>query len=407
MSILNITGPFILNLKPMNNQSRLKISILAFLILLISAPSQAFYIKKVMMGQFNNPVGWKKNYDPGKIIAGLLSQELTHGKRVQLVSLSGNMTGTMDSHNMSMRDNSNRSLDNKPAEWGTLDFEEMRSPDILFIQGKMNEQNKIGSMEKNIDMRPPWPTELGKVTQNASMTEVRGTVIKFIPDKNKTISADSEPSGSLKRENAELQVHIELVQNKTGRILFEKTFKAFSKMGKRHFSVEELNMKNGLESSSMKVALNHLKQEMGSFITDKLESVSMEGEVININKKAFKAQADGKKEFEEEILVNIGLANGVRIGDLFDVYAMSLGLQDPFSGNDLGDIYERVGVVQILHAWDGFSKAISLGGKNYKKGYLIRSTKSMGKSSSRTGKLIRQDEETVPWWEFRGVRSVN
>jgi hypothetical protein len=391
----------------MNNQTRLRIPILAFLILLISTPSQAFYIKKVVIGQFNNPVGWEKHYDPGNIIAGLLSQELTRGKRVQLVSLSGNMARTMDGHNMSMRDNPNRSLDNKRAEWGPLDFEGMRSPDILFIQGKMNEQNKMGSMEKNMDMRPPWPTEMGRDTQKPSMTEVRGTVVKFNPDKNMRSSTDSEPSGSLKRENAELQVHIELVQNKTGRILFEKTFKALSKIGRRPFSVEELNMKNGLESSSMKFALNHLKQEMGSFIKDKLDSVSLEGEVININKKVMKSQVDGKNDIEEEILVNIGLVNGVRIGDLFDVYAMSLGLQDPFSGNDLGDIYERVGVVQILHAWDGFSKVISLGGKNYKKGYLIRSTKSMGQGSSRTGKLMRQDEESVPWWEFHGVRSVN
>jgi hypothetical protein len=389
----------------MNNQTRLKISILAFIILLISTPSQAFYIKKVMIGQFNNPVGWEKHYDPGDIVADLISLELTHGKRVQLVSLSGNMTRTMDTHNMSMRDNSNRSLDNQKAEWGTLDFDELRPPDILFIQGKMRENNKMGSMKKNMDLRPPWPTELGSVTKNASMTEVRGTVINFIPDKNKRSSSDSEPSGSLNRENAELEVHIELVQNKTGRVLYEKTFKASSKLGKRPFSVEELNMKNGLESSSMKFALNRLKQKIGSFVIEKLDSVFLEGEVINI--KTMKSKAGGKNEFEEEMLVNIGLANGVRIGDLFDVYAMSLGLQDPFSGNDLGDIFERVGVVQILHAWGGFSKAISLGGKNYKKGYLIRSTKSMGKSSSRTGKPMRQDEETVPWWEFHGVRAVN
>ena len=119
----------------------------------------------------------------------------------------------------------------------------------------------------------------------------------------------------------------------------------------------------------------------------------LEGEIIAINKKEIISQKSQKGEIEEEFLVNLGSANGVRIGDLFKVHAVGLGLHDPFTGSDLGDIYVRTGVIQILHAWEGFSKAISLGGKNYKTGFLIRSITALGESKlkSTTKKFIKSE----------------
>jgi hypothetical protein len=162
----------------------------------------------------------------------------------------------------------------------------------------------------------------------------------------------------------------------------------------------------------MNYALDYLKREMGSFITDKLDSLMLEGEIIAINKKEIMAQKGRKNqkgEIEEEFLVNLGSANGVRIGDLFKVHAVGLGLHDPFTGSDLGDIYVRTGVIQILHAWDGFSKARSLGGKDYKIGFLIRSTTALGESKvpSITENFMESEVEKVPWWEFHGTRAVD
>ena len=84
-------------------------------------------------------------------------------------------------------------------------------------------------------------------------------------------------------------------------------------------------------------------------------------------------------------------------------------MHDPFTGSDLGDIYVRTGVIQILDTWEGFSKARSLGGKNYKTGFLIRSTTASGENKfpSITGKFMESEEEKVPWWEFHGIGAVD
>jgi hypothetical protein len=392
----------------MTNKIWMKTYIITFLILLISAPSHAFYIKKVFVGPFKNPVGWNKSYNPGNIIAELFSQELTRLKGIQLVNKSVNMKGKMD--NPSMMGNHASSLENNQIEPGNFYYGDMSDPEILFIQGSNQKMDTMKGMGKAIDMGIPWPMEMGMITQKASMTEVRGTVIKFQSDMRSEDSGRSKFQDSMKRENAVLQVHVELVQNKTGRVLFEKSFTSISKMGDRPFSVERLNFKNndrGTEFSSMKYALDHLKREVGEFVSNKLELIFLEGEVIAINKNENRAPSGKKIITEEEFLVNLGTANGVRIGDLFEVNAVSLGLKDPFAGNDLGDIYVRAGVIQVLHVWNGFSKAMSLGGSNFKKGYLIRSIRPMrdGNIPSRAGKHMGERE--IPWWEFHGIRAVN
>ena len=55
------------------------------------------------------------------------------------------------------------------------------------------------------------------------------------------------------------------------------------------------------------------------------------------------------------------------------------------------------------------SKARSLGGKDYKIGFLIRSTTALGESKvpSITENFMESEVEKVPWWEFHGTRAVD
>lgn len=397
----------------MRNKIWWKIFFFAILAILVSTPSHAFYVKKVVIGPFKNPVGWDKPYDPGNIFKKSITQELIANKRIQLVSISEGMKGAMNNPSMMGNHAGLQGEDNLNP--GFLDFEDIGTPKVLFIQGSMDgmdRMNKMDSMPKTMKMEPTWPTKMGRETQSPSMTKIRGTVLKFEPDQKMMKSTGSTSMGSLEREMAEIQIHVEIVQNKTGRTLFEKTFKATSRLGNRPFLGDEINSAVSIEKpefSSMKYAVDRLRREIGEFITEKLDSVLLEGEGIAINKKEIKNQSGKIVESEEEILVNLGKVNGVRIGDLLEVHAISLGLHDPFSGNDLGDIYVRTGVIKVLHAWDGFSKAVSLGGMNFKKGFLVRAVNSFRKenNSSSTKKFIAHEEEKAPWWEFHGNRTVN
>ena len=222
----------------MKNKIWAKIFILVLFVpcFLIPSPSHAFYKKKALVGQYPDPAGWNQPYHPGNIIEKLLVQELTRKKRVQLVSISGNMKGSIDNHD--------KSPDKESMESAIYDSWKMDFHGIISIQGpgpKMGKpmQNK-DRMDDHMDMGPPWPVGMGRVPQKASLTEIRGTVIKFLPDMKKENLAGSDSLGSIKRENAELQVHVQLVQNKTGRILFEKTFKTFSNAGTGPFYMEML-----------------------------------------------------------------------------------------------------------------------------------------------------------------------
>ncbi len=383
----------------------LKLFILVLFVSFFSSPSQAFYKKKVMVGQFQNPAKWDKSYDPGDIFTELLSQELMRRKNVQLISIPKNMQRLMN--------NGSSSPDENYLEPTIFDSIKSGFPEVLLIQNTNPEMMKH---PRNMDQRikpvddPLWPAKLGKKVHKSTFTEIRGTVIKFLSNNRMGGSAGSLLSEP--RENAEIEIHVELVQNSTGRVLHEKTFKKTSRLGTQPFSVEMLNstgMNGDREFSSMDTALNSIKLKVAAFISDKIDYLPLEGEIISTKRKEIAGKKGEKDLIEEEILVNIGSSNGVSIGDIFQVNAVGLGLSDPYTAGDLGDVYVKIGVIQILQTWEGTAKAMSLAGKDYEKGYLVRSVTSpeRGGISPIKNKSTRREEEKVPWWEFHGIKTVN
>ena len=384
----------------------LKLFILVLFISFFSSTSEAFYKKKVLVGQFQNPAEWNKPYDPGIIISELLSQELMHQKNVQLISISENIRKLMNSENPSPDENY--------LEPTIFDTRKSNFPEIIFIQNTESEM-KEPSRKMPRAMIPEdedslWPAKLGKKVHKSNFTEIRGTVIKFLPDNRMGGSSVSLQSET--RENAEIEVHVELVQHSTGRVLHEKTFRKISRLGTQPFSIAKIRFtdmsgKGGF--SSMNSALMSLKRTVGEYISDKIDYLPLEGEIIATKRKEIAGERGEKTLVEEEVLVNIGSSNGVRIGDLFQVDAVGLGLSDPYTASDLGDVYVKIGVIQILQTWEGTAKAMSLAGKNYEKGFLVRSVTAPGRGGiSSTNKIsTRQEEVKVPWWDFHGIQSVN
>ena len=123
-----------------------------------------------------------------------------------------------------------------------------------------------------------WPAKLGQKVHKSTFTEIRGKVIKFLPDNRMGGSTASMQSET--RENAEVEVHVELVQHSTGRVLHEKTFRKISRLGTQPFSMKEVNFTdmNGRDGlSSMNSALNSLKREVGMFISKKIDYLPLEG----------------------------------------------------------------------------------------------------------------------------------
>ena len=364
----------------MKNKICLELFVFVLISSFFSSPAQAIYKKKVLLGKFQNPAQWDKSYDPGIIISEMLNQELIHKKGIQLISISENIQKLMN--------NEKPSSDENFVEPSIFDNRESSFPEIELIQNTGSEliksPTKMIPAKNSLDDDPLWPAKLGKKVHKPTFIEVRGKVVKFMPDNRMHDSAVSLRTNT--REIAEVAVNIQLVQYNTGRVLHEKTFRKISSLGTKLFSIgmissAEINERDGL--SSMNSALNSLKIAVSKFISEKLDYLPLEGEIISTKRK--------------EILVNIGSLNGVRIGDLFQVDSVGLGLSDPYTEADLGDVYVKIGVIQILQTWEGTAKAMSLAGKNFETGFLVRSVNM----------LIRKEDEHVHWWKFHGIRSVN
>lgn len=390
----------------MKNKICLELFILVLFISFFSSPAQAVYKKKVLVGQFQNPSKWDKPYNPGIIISELLNQELMYQKGVLLISISKNMQKLMN--------NANPPSDENYVEPTIFDTGKSSYPEIIFIQDTgpemMKSPKKMMPSMPPLDDDPLWPAKLGQKVHKSTFIEIRGKVIKFLPDNRMGGSAASMQSQN--RENAEVEVHVELVQHNTGRVLHEKTFKKISRLGMQPFSMTKMSftgMNEIDELSSLNSALNSLKRAIGIFISEKIDYLPLEGEIIATKRKEIAGEKGEKNLVEEEILVNIGSLNGVRIGDLFQVDAVGLGLGDPYTASDLGDVYVKIGIIQILETWEGTAKAMSLVGKNFETGFLVRSVKAPGRGrlSPMNSKETRQELEMVPWWDFHGIRSVN
>jgi hypothetical protein len=269
------------------------------------------------------------------------------------------------------------------------------SEGIMGSEGKLKDMDKMPSRNAMMHDPVPWPVHLGNIAEKASLFKIRGQVVRFDPGNKDNLMMDSGKKSDT--EQAELEVMLQLVQNKTGRIVYKKKFRAFSNSGQRPFSKDiDLGLDGGddLESSSMSLAFSLLTKEMLSFVNNTIFKEPLEGEIIAIK--------------NEDVLINIGRQNGVQIGDKFRVHSVGLKLDDPLTEYDLGDIYVKMGAIQVLESFLGFSRARIIVGKDFMPGNLVRSFKlfkGIGQQF-KAGEVFSESEGPDPWWSFHGIKEV-
>lgn len=69
---------------------------------------------------------------------------------------------------------------------------------------------------------------------------------------------------------------------------------------------------------------------------------------------------------------NIGYRNNVTGGNIFDVYAPGLELFDPNTGEKLGSLKKKVGMLVVSSPEEKYSKAYALNGLVFKNGYILK-----------------------------------
>ena len=352
---------------------------------------------KILVTDFTDPPKWNKPFSPGKVLTIRLKNKFALEKQVFLLpdkSIdSTKESGSLMENGPNMNGSSTRSSSlNSPSSTRFNNLKDGRfydgmpnlsnsSPGINYISGRNlmrvipvqdaieDKIEKIPSQTLAPEVDPvPWPVRLGTIPQKASLYEVRGQIIKFHPGKNVPSKANSEFLKKQNSENAELEVKLLLIQNKTGRVIKEQDFKSVSSSGVRPFS-EEIDLHRdkwrNKEPSSVGLALSALSDNIASYVNNTILDFALEGDIISVNNK--------------DVLINIGKQNGVEIGDKFRVFSIGLGLNDPLTGSDLGDIYVRLGVIQVTDSMLGFSRAIIIVGKDFMPGNVVRSFKKPSK----------------------------
>jgi len=438
---------------------RLKLLLTLIIIFSMNGNAFAIYKHKIVVTEFDDPHNWNQPYSPGKVLADRIEKALILSGNFQVISdkniakkmspdmsksemmdkpLNGSpieprsdgklgkvmLRENSDLMNRAMAETINPNVTNSHSvnfnaddtytkypkeiniEPAIYNMDQRSINDLLLIQarsdGMMKNQGRMKDMDKMSDDSMmmhsdpfPWPVTLGKIPEKASLFLIRGQVVKFDPGNIGSSMVNSNTTANT--ENAELEVRLQLVQNKTGRVVEKQTFRAFSNSGNRPFS-EEMDLGpaewQNHESSSMSLALSFLTKEMSSFVEKSLFTKALEGEIISIN--------------NENVLINIGRQNGVEVGDKFRVYSVGLHLEDPLTQNDLGDIYEKMGFIQVIESSLGFSKAIILVGKDFSPGNLVQSFKKLNDEKNRVSSGLKSidSDEKIPWWDFNGIKSV-
>ncbi|MBC8282745.1 MAG: hypothetical protein H8E32_02950 [Nitrospinae bacterium] len=422
----------------MTHKIYLKLLVTFTIALFLSGQAFANYKHKVVVKEFENPTHWKKSFSPGKFLARHLKKQLEQEGKFHFIkvkdhdakSMSGSlMEGTHEGTKEKMGLKKNH-MNNSPAMSHSSKTSETTriypsknegyyseflnngngEPSIRYIgsdddlrtlpvqDSMMNEMDKMPDKMSMTEVDPvPWPVRLGRMPEKAALYEIRGQVQKFDSGEIATSITKMGSADKKSTENAELEVRVQLVHHKTGRTIHKQNFKAFSNSGLRPFSEEidiDYDKWSQIESSSMGLALSFLTREMVSYVNEVLLPIPLEGEIIALK--------------NEDVLINIGKQNGVEVGDRFHVYSVGLGLDDPLTENDLGDIYVKMGVIQVMESMLGFSRALTIVGKDFMPGNLVRSLENHNKSGPQALRRITlsRSKEKVPWWDFNGIKSV-
>jgi hypothetical protein len=375
----------------MMNKILSKLLLIFVILCFFNGQAFAVYKHKVIVTEFDDPQDWKESYSPGKILSENLKQKLLHSgqflmlpKKMNDNTTDGKMPGSSMMDVSPYQEDAEPAIDYIPSD-SLVDVIQIQDPfeGIMESEEKLKDADKMHSRNTMMQDPVPWPVHLGSIAEKASLFEIRGQVMRFEPDNKDNLIDSGKKSDT---EQAELEVMLQLVQNKTGRVVYKKKFRIFSNSGQRPFSKDiDLRLDGGdsLESSSMSLAFSLLINEMLSFVNNTIFTEPLEGEIIAIK--------------NDDVLINVGRQNGVEVGDRFRVHSVGLQLDDPLTEYDLGDVYVKMGAIKVLESMLGFSRARIIVGKDFMPGNLVRSFKifkGIGQQFS-TGEVFSESEDPV------------
>jgi len=334
------------------------IFLIAFSFLLIFDQNvDAKFIKKVTIEPFTSPINWEKAFNPGIFYSTMLEKRLRKSGIFQML--------TINKKEPSIKNNDDQD---------EIDIEEKTNEKIIPV-----DKLYISSIEK---------TPL-------SQYKIQGNIIRFEPDTHPLKKDHTNEQAKIHKEQAVIQVNIELLNLHTGRLLAKKNFTVKSNKGRKPFDLTSRNISyefNDLKVHSAGKALLKLNDEVVVFIHKTLNRVPLEGDLIFV---------DHNNNFA---IINLGKANGVNVRDVFTVFSVEPKFKDPVDKIDLGDMYTRKGIIKISEVQGRFSKAQIIVGVNFVPGDLVvPKIRKLEKLSPNE----QSQQNDINWGAYKGLSSLS
>ncbi len=225
---------------------------------------------------------------------------------------------------------------------------------------------------------------------------IKGRILKFLSNIPR-VESNRVSLGSF-QEQAEVEIEIELVSAITGAILSGRKLTATSINGTLYFknTVGTLEFGHtGFLHTSMGLALESLISETVLFILGELKTIPLEAQVISVD------------ENKEEVLINVGRANGIEPSDDFAVYSVSRDHIDPANDSNLGDRFVLKGVIRIKNVNEGFSEGVIMAGEKFSMSDVVRSREKATLSKSPPESDLFSpvpDGDYFDWDDYRGQK---
>ncbi len=336
---------------------------------------EAKFIKKITVESFSDPVDWEKSFKPGKFFSLMLENSLTDSGFFQMVPF-------------------------KKIE--TNIFNKMKNQ--IGNKGKKEEKTSKESQRNVTSFTSLRNTPL-------SQYKIRGNILIFDPDTNPLKKGHTKKEAKFHKEQALIQVNIELLNLHTGRSLAKKTFTVKSNTGRKSFDIDSENISYKLDkfnTHSIGEALLNLNNQVQIFIYKTLNRVPLEGDLISVDHK------------NKSAIINLGKANGVNVQDVFTVFSVEPKFNDPIDNVDLGDRFSRKGIIKISEVQGRFSKAQIVVGVNFTPGDLVVPKNRSSKKSLEVSKIIplakkysNRDKKKnlfqgeIIWGAYKGLPSLS
>tara|TARA_B100000686_G_scaffold355002_1_gene468906 strand:+ start:818 stop:1837 length:1020 start_codon:yes stop_codon:yes gene_type:complete len=291
----------------------------------------------------------------------------------------------------------------KPDDWG-----EDYNPEILIA--KLFENSLISKGHYTVITKserlvtPPFPYQY----------IIRGKVLKFNPGFETVLTKVELEQPVDKKKLAEVKMELLIEKSLTKKIILQKEISVSMPISKLPFGFEEEISKIDetlINKSTMGRVLNKLTAKFIGLFEKTLKVMPFEATVIAINpgtslkrdkskvKLNISNGSQSNKLLEKEndlthrIMINAGSKHGIKFRDRFSVYSVNTAFIDPVTSHNLGEAWEKIGVVRIDQVEEHYATALVEAGEGFAIAQIVQPYKN--KINMGLNKL------SYPWWMFQ------